>query len=103
SLKIGLPEGVYAWYLGPNFETPAEIDALRKLGADVVGMSTVPEVLVARHCGLRVAAISAVTNLAAGMREGQHLSHDHTQAIAARIGANLAALLHAALPEIAAA
>ncbi|MBL8808039.1 MAG: purine-nucleoside phosphorylase [Rhodospirillales bacterium] len=100
---IALPEGVYAWYPGPNFETPAEIRALRILGADLVGMSTVPEVLVARHCGLRVAAISAVTNLAAGMRPGQHLSHDHTQAVAARIGRAMSALLVAALPEIAAA
>ena len=100
---VRLPEGVYAWYLGPNFETPAEIRALRTLGADLVGMSTVPEVLVARHCGLRVAAISAVTNLAAGMREGQHLSHDHTQTVAARIGKAMSALLVAALPGIAAA
>ncbi len=100
-LGIALPEGVYAWYLGPNFETPAEIRALRTLGADVVGMSTAPEVMVARHCGLRVAAISAITNLVAGMREGQHLSHDHTQAIAARIGKDLSALLLAALPELA--
>jgi xanthosine phosphorylase len=103
SLGIALPEGVYAWYLGPNFETPAEIRALRTLGADLVGMSTVPEVMVARHCGLRVAAISAVTNLAAGMRDGQHLSHDHTQAIAARIGKDLSALLRAALPGLVAA
>ncbi len=103
NLGIGLPEGVYAWYLGPNFETPAEIRALRTLGADLVGMSTAPEVMVARHCGLRVAAISAVTNLVAGMREGQHLSHDHTQAVAARIGKDLSALLRAALPEIATA
>ncbi len=100
---LRLPEGVYAWYLGPNFETPAEIRALRTLGADLVGMSTVPEVLVARHCGMRVAAISAVTNLAAGMRAGQHLTHDHTQAVAARIGKAMSALLVAALPEIAAA
>jgi xanthosine phosphorylase len=102
-LGIALSEGVYAWYLGPNFETPAEIRALRTLGADLVGMSTAPEVMVARHCGLRVAAISAVTNLVAGMREGQHLSHDHTQAVAARIGKNLSALLEAALPGLAAA
>jgi xanthosine phosphorylase len=100
---IALAEGVYAWYLGPNFETPAEIRALRTLGADLVGMSTVPEVLVARHCGMRVAAVSAVTNLAAGLRPGQHLSHEHTQAVAARIGKAMSALLLAALPEIAAA
>jgi xanthosine phosphorylase len=96
-LGIALPEGVYAWYLGPNFETPAEIRALRGLGADLVGMSTVPEVLVARHCGLRVVAISAITNLAAGMRQGQHLSHEHTQKIAALCGERLGRLIEASL------
>ena len=63
--------------MGPCFETPAEINAFRVLGADLVGMSTVPEVIVARHNGLRVGAISAVTNLAAGMKQ-EHLSHEHT-------------------------
>jgi xanthosine phosphorylase len=75
--KIDLPEGVYLGCLGPTFETPAEIKAFSTLGADVVGMSTVPEVIAARHCGLRVAAISAVTNLAAGMSD-EKLSQDHT-------------------------
>ncbi|MED5407538.1 MAG: purine-nucleoside phosphorylase [Pseudomonadota bacterium] len=65
---ITLHEGVYIWCLGPNFETPAEIRAFRSLGADVVGMSTVPECLTARHCGMRVAAVSVITNLAAGMQ-----------------------------------
>ena len=96
-LGIALPEGVYAWYLGPNFETPAEIRALRGLGADLVGMSTVPEILVARHCGLRGVAISAITNLAAGMRQGQHLSHEHTQKIAALCGERLGRLVEASL------
>ena len=59
-------EGVYAWYSGPSFETPAEIRAIRMLGADAVGMSTVPEVILARFLGLRVAAISTITNKAAG-------------------------------------
>ena len=99
-LGIALPEGVYAWYLGPNFETPAEIRALRGLGADLVGMSTVPEVLVARHCGLRVVAVSAITNIAAGMRQGQHLSHDHTQKIAKLCGERLEKLLTASLPDL---
>jgi len=99
-LSIALPEGIYAWYLGPNFETPAEIRALRGLGADIVGMSTVPEVIVARHCGLRVATISAVTNLAAGMRSNQHLSHDHTQRIAKLCAEKLDRLIPAALPDL---
>lgn len=67
SLGIRLPEGVYLSVLGPSFETLAEIRAFKLLGADLVGMSTVPEVLVARHCGLQVLAVSVVTNLAAGM------------------------------------
>ncbi len=76
-LEIDLAEGVYLHYLGPNFETPAEIRAFKTLGADAVGMSTTPEVLVARHCGLRVAAISNITNLVAGLSKTK-LSHEQT-------------------------
>ncbi len=76
-----LKEGVYAWYSGPSFETPAEIRAIRKLGADAVGMSTVPEAILARFLGLRVAAISTITNMAAGMSD-EHISHEHTKAMA---------------------
>lgn len=76
-LRIKLSCGVYIATSGPGFETPAEIRAFRVMGADVVGMSTVPEVLIARHCGLRVAAISTVTNFAAGM-SNEVLSHDGT-------------------------
>ena len=76
-LEIALPEGVYLAAHGPSFETPAEIRAFRTLGADAVGMSTVPEVILARHCGLRVAAVSAITNLAEGMG-GEALSHEQT-------------------------
>ncbi len=78
---IALPEGVYAWYSGPSFETPAEIRAIATLGADAVGMSTVPEVILARFLGLRVAAMSAITNMAAGLSD-EDLGHEHTKAMA---------------------
>jgi xanthosine phosphorylase len=77
SLGIDLAEGVYLATAGPAFETPAEIRAFRVLGADAVGMSTVPEVILARHCGLRVVGVSAITNLAEGMG-GEELSHEQT-------------------------
>jgi xanthosine phosphorylase len=77
ALQIELAEGVYLATAGPSFETPAEIRAFRTLGADAVGMSTVPEVILARHCGLRVAGVSAITNLAEGMG-GEELSHEQT-------------------------
>ncbi|MCA0044721.1 purine-nucleoside phosphorylase [Celeribacter litoreus] len=80
-----LLDGVYAWYSGPNFETPAEIRMLKLLGADAVGMSTVPEVILSRFLGLRVAAVSVVTNMAAGLGN-EHISHEHTKA-SAPIGA----------------
>ena len=75
---IELHDGVYMWFSGPSFETPAEIRAARILGADLVGMSTVPEVILARRCGLRCAAVSVVTNFAAGLAGGDP-SHDETQ------------------------
>lgn len=80
-IELALGEGVYLWTSGPQFETPAEIRAARALGADAVGMSTVPEVILARHLGLRVAAVSAITNLAAGMARAP-ISHAQTQALA---------------------
>jgi xanthosine phosphorylase len=79
---VELADGVYLAVAGPSFETPAEIRAFKILGADAVGMSTVPEVIVARHCGLRVAAVSAITNLAEGLGD-EVLSHEHTLANAA--------------------
>ena len=72
--KLKLQRGVYLAVSGPSYETPAEIRAFAKLGADAVGMSTVPEAIVARQCGLRVAAVSCITNLAAGIGK-ENLSH----------------------------
>ena len=92
ALGVTLHEGVYVALLGPNFETPAEIRALRTLGADAVGMSTVPECLVARHCGMRVAAISTLTNLAAGMTD-EELSHEQSLAVGAEAAKDLGRLL----------
>ncbi|MEM7522526.1 MAG: purine-nucleoside phosphorylase [Pseudomonadota bacterium] len=80
---VELFEGVYAWFSGPSFETPAEIRAIRSLGADAVGMSTAPETIMARHIGLKVAAVSVITNFAAGMT-GADLSHDETKSEAAK-------------------
>lgn len=80
---VDLKKGVYLQVAGPNFETPAEIRAFRTLGADAVGMSTVPETLVARHCGMKVAAVSLITNLAAGIAD-HPLSHAETLAESAK-------------------
>ncbi|SFR99239.1 purine-nucleoside phosphorylase [Yoonia litorea] len=78
---VDMADGIYAWYSGPSFETPAEIRAIRMLGADAVGMSTVPEVILARFLGLKAAAISTITNMAAGMSD-EAISHEHTKAMA---------------------
>ncbi len=101
-LGITLYEGVYAGYLGPNFETAAEIRAFRTLGADAVGMSTVPEVLVARHCGLRVAAVSVLTNLAAGMSD-EPLTHEQTLHFADLAAQDLTGLVKRFLSDLAGA
>ncbi|MFS8115174.1 purine-nucleoside phosphorylase [Rhizobium jaguaris] len=90
--EIKLSHGVYMWFSGPSFETPAEIRMARILGADAVGMSTVPEVILARLFGLRVAAASVITNYGAGMTGGE-LSHEETKDMAPVGGARLAAIL----------
>ncbi|MFC3060148.1 purine-nucleoside phosphorylase [Paenirhodobacter populi] len=89
---LPLPEGVYCWFSGPSFETPAEIRAARILGADAVGMSTVPEVILARFLGLRVAAVSVITNMGAGL-SSEAISHDHTKAMAPLGAAKLERIL----------
>jgi purine-nucleoside phosphorylase len=94
ALSLGIPaiEGVYFWFSGPTFETPAEIRAMKILGADLVGMSTVPEVILARRLGLRVAALSMVTNLAAGFA-GAEISHHDTKKVAAQGSEKMAKLV----------
>jgi purine-nucleoside phosphorylase len=96
---VHLHEGVYAWYSGPSFETPAEIRAIRILGADAVGMSTVPEVILARFLGLRLAALSVLTNMAAGMSSEQ-ISHEHTKAMAPVGAAKLEKVLRRTLRDL---
>ena len=96
--KIDLAEGVYMWFSGPSFETPAEIRAARILGADAVGMSTVPEVILARFLGLRCAAFSVITNYGAGMKEGE-LSHAETKEVAPKGGEKLGRLIAARFAE----
>jgi purine-nucleoside phosphorylase len=86
-----LHEGTYAWYSGPSFETPAEIKALRMLGADAVGISTVPEVILACYLGLRVAAVSVITNFAAGMDRAK-IGHSHTKSAADKAQNNFCGL-----------
>lgn len=99
-LNITLHEGVYAALLGPSYETPAEIEYLRRLGADLVGMSTVAEVIAARHIGLNVLAISCVTNMAAGILD-QPLSHAEVMETGERVKSTFEALLCAVLPRVA--
>jgi len=96
--QVTLHEGVYAWMSGPQFETEAEIRALKVLGADAVGMSTVPEVILARHQNVKVAALSIVTNYAAGMSETP-LSHEQTLEFAALATESVQKLLTGFLEE----
>jgi len=100
ALGITLHEGVYAAMLGPSYETPAEIEYLRRIGADLVGMSTVAEVIAARHAGMNVLAISCVTNMAAGILD-QPLSHAEVMETGERVKSTFEALLRAVLPRVA--
>ncbi len=96
---IELQEGVYAGLVGPSFETPAEIRALRVLGADAVGFSAVPEVITAVHCGLQVLGLSCLTNMGAGMQSNP-LTHEETLDVATAASRKLIDLLKAILPQL---
>jgi len=100
--ELGIPvvEGVYAAVLGPSYETPAEIRMLARMGADAIGMSTIPEVLVARAIGVKCLGISCITNLASGIGH-ERLSHDEVMEVGARVRDRLAALVRGVLPRIA--
>jgi xanthosine phosphorylase len=100
ALGLDLAQGVYLATPGPSFETPAEIRAFRALGADLVGMSTVPEAILARHAGLKVLGLSIVTNRAAGLA-GEPLSHAETLAVAGKAAGDLERLLTHAMEELA--
>ena len=101
TLGIPLQAGIYAGLLGPSYETPAEIRMLAKLGADAIGMSTVQEVIAARHRGARCLGISCITNPAAGIGEGP-LSHEEVQQTAQRVKGEFSRLLRALIPAVAA-
>jgi purine-nucleoside phosphorylase len=96
---VGLADGVYAWFLGPTYETPAEVQMAKRMGADMVGMSTVPEAIAARHMGAAILGISLVTNLAAGISPTP-LSHDEVTAAAAEAQERFSRLLGALLGRI---
>jgi purine-nucleoside phosphorylase len=99
-IGIALEDGVYAGLLGPSYETPAEIRYLRAIGADLVGMSTIAEVIAARHMGIKVLAISCVTNMAAGILD-QILTHQEVMETGEKVRGMFEALLQAVLPRIA--
>jgi purine-nucleoside phosphorylase len=98
-LNIQLQKGVYGWLRGPSFETPAEIRMIRALGVDAVGMSTVPETIVARHCGMKVLGLSCITNMAAGILD-MPLSHEEVMATGEQAKGIIGILLDAVIRDI---
>jgi purine-nucleoside phosphorylase len=96
---VGLAEGVYLGLRGPSYETPAEVRMVRSLGGDAVGMSTVAEAIVARHCGMKVLAISCITNVAAGL-SGEVIDHSDVMEVGARAGQQLSELIERAVPRL---
>jgi purine-nucleoside phosphorylase len=99
AMDVQLPHGVYVALLGPSYETPAEIRYLRTIGADAVGMSTVPEAIAARHMGIEVLGISCITNMAAGVLP-QPLNHDEVMETARRIRGQFIALLEGIIGQL---
>lgn len=98
-IGVVLAEGVYMALRGPSYETPAEIRMMRKLGADAVGMSTVPESIVARHCGMNVLAVSCITNVAAGLTASE-INHTEVMEVGERAGKQLAELIVRVIPRL---
>ena len=98
-IGLDLGQGVYAWFSGPSFETPAEIRMAQRLGADLAGMSTAPETILARRFGLKVAAISVVTNLGAGLEQGSPSHHETTEG-GGRAAGDMARVLTAFLEDL---
>ena len=100
TLSLPIHEGVYCFMGGPQFETPAEIRALRLLGGDAVGMSTVPEAIVAARCGMQILGISCITNMAAGMIAGTHISDEEVTEVAGNASGRFSALVCAVLERM---
>ncbi len=98
-MNMTLHEGVYAWNLGPSYETPAEVRMAQTLGVDAVGMSTAPEAIVARQSGMRILGLTCISNLAAGL-SATPLTHEEVQAVAGPAARNLATLLVEVIPHV---
>jgi purine-nucleoside phosphorylase len=98
-MGMSLAEGVYVGLRGPSYETPTEVRMMAKLGGDALGMSTVPEAIVARHCGMNILAISCITNAAAGLTRAE-ISHNEVMEVGACTGVELAKLILRLVPRL---